>query len=274
MLRAGDQPELRLEDDRAGALAADEGAREIESMLGQQFVQVVAGHTARNAREARPNLVRVAIAHGAKRRIDLAAASAAAHDGVELRVGRRSDGQQRPVVEQDLQLFDVVDRLARQQGMGAARVVADHAAQRAAAVRGRIGPERQLVHLGGVPQRVEDDARLHAREPALGIDLEDPVHVLREIEHHGDVAALAGEAGAGAARQDRRVERAARRHRRDHIVRVAGDDEADRDLAVVGAVGRVERAAAAVEADLAADRPLQLQFEAGGLCERIDRFRV
>ncbi len=41
-------------------------------------------------------------------------------------------------------------------------------------------------------------------------------------------------------------------HRRDDIVFVAGNDDADGHLAVVGAVGRVERAAAAVEADLAA----------------------
>ncbi len=58
------------------------------------------------------------------------------------------------------------------------------------------------------------------------------------------------------------------------IVGIARDDEADRNLPVVRAVGGVERAAAAVEAHLAAHRPLQLAFEAGGLCERIDRFRV
>ena len=45
--------------------------------------------------------------------------------------------------------------------------------------------------------------------------------------------------------------------RRDDVVGVARDDEADRNLAVVGGVGGVERAAAGVEADLAADRALQ-----------------
>ncbi len=39
--------------------------------------------------------------------------------------------------------------------------------------------------------------------------------------HHGDVAGLAGEAGAAAARQDRRAVRAAHLDRRDDVVRVA-----------------------------------------------------
>ena len=39
-----------------------------------------------------------------------------------------------------------------------------------------------------------------------------------------------------------------------HVVGVARNDEADRHLAVVRAVGRVERAAAAIEPDLAVDR--------------------
>ena len=182
--------------------------------------------------------------------------------------------RRRAVVQQDLQLFDVVDRLAGEQGMRAAGVVADHAAERAAAVRRRIGSERQLMRFGGVAQRIEHHAGLHAREPADRIDLEDPVHVLREVEHHRDVAALAGEAGAGAPRQDRRVELPARRHRRDHIVGIARNDETDGNLTVVRAVGGVQRAAAAIEAHLAADHPLQLPFEVGGLGKRIDRFRV
>ena len=57
----------------------------------------------------------------------------------------------------------------------------------------------------------------------------------------------------------------ARRHGRDHVVGVARHDEADRHLAVVRAVGGVERAAAAVEADFAANLALQLPFEVGGL---------
>ena len=104
------------------------------------------------------------------------------------------------------QLLDVVDGLAGQQRMRAAGVVADHAAERAPAVRRGIGAEGEVVRSARLRKRIEDDARLHARERASRIELQDAVHVLREVEHHGDVAALAGEAGAGAPRQDRRAD--------------------------------------------------------------------
>ena len=83
-----------------------------------------------------------------------------ARDRLELGVAGRADGQLGAVVEQDAQLLDVVDRLAGQQRVRAARVVADHAAERAAAVRRRIGTERQLVRLGAVAQACR------ARRPA------------------------------------------------------------------------------------------------------------
>ena len=50
---------------------------------------------------------------------------------------------------------------------------------------------------------------------------------------------------------------------RDHVVDVAGNHDADRDLAIVRSVGRVKGAAAVVEADLAADRLAQVGCEGG-----------
>ena len=125
--------------------------------------------------------------------------------------------------------------------------------------------------LGARAKRVENDAGLHARDALLDVELENPVHVLREVEHDRDVAALAGEARARAAREDRRVERSARRHGRTHIVVVPRNDDADRHLAVVRGIGRVQRAAAAVEADFAAHGPPKLAVELGGPPERVDR---
>ena len=148
--------------------------------------------------------------------------------------------------------------------MRAAGVVADHAAERAAAVRRRIRPEREVMALRRDPQRVEDDARLNAREPLPGSISRIRFMYFVKSKHDRDVAALAGEARAGAARQHRRAELPAGGHRRDHVVGVARNDEADRNLAVVRAVGGVQRAAAAVEADFAADRSLQFGFEFGG----------
>ena len=102
--------------------------------------------------------------------------------------------------------------------MRAARVAADRPPKTAAAVRRRVRPEREMVKLRLCPQRVEDHARLNPRgQPAAGFQLEDAVHVLREIEDHGDVAALAGQAHLGAARKDRRAVLPAHRDGGDHI---------------------------------------------------------
>ena len=59
---------------------------------------------------------------------------------------------------------------AAQQPVHAATVVADHAAQGAARVGGRIGRIGQVMLLGCIAQPVENDARLHRSELRFGID--------------------------------------------------------------------------------------------------------
>ena len=157
------------------------------------------------------------------------------------------------VVRQDVELVDVVVGLPRHDCVHAAGVVADHSADRAVAVRGRVGTEREAVFLGRVAEVVEHDPGLDARELPGRVHLQDLVHVLREIEDDGDVAALAGEARAGAAGEDRRAELARQLDRRVDVVDGPREDHADRHLAVVRGVGGVERARAVVEADLAAN---------------------
>ena len=78
-----------------------------------------------------------------------------------------------------------------------------------------------------------------------------------EIEDDGDVAALPGKRCATAAAKQRRAELTAERDRGKNIVGIARKYDSDRNLAVVGAVGRVERAAAAVKADFAAESVAQ-----------------
>ncbi len=156
------------------------------------------------------------------------------------------------VVGDYIQGFDVVVCLAGHDGVDAAGVVADHAADGAAVMAGGIGREGQMIFFGGVSEMIEDDSGLHARDAPLGIDLEDISHVLREIENDGDVAALSGERGAAAAAKERSTEVATNGDGRENIVGIARKNNADRNLAVVGAVGRVERAAAVVEADVPA----------------------
>src|SRR5580692_4012515 len=134
--------------------------------------------------------------------------------------------------------------------MHAAGVVSYHATQGASVVARRVWTERQVVSFRGVPQTIEDHARLDPRYPALRIDLEDGGHVLREIEHHGDVAALSGERSSAAPAEDGRAIFASQRDSRDDIVDIAGQNHSDGNLAIVGTVRGVESAASIVEANL------------------------
>ncbi len=133
--------------------------------------------------------------------------------------------------------------------MDAAGIVADHAADGAAVVSGGIGGEGEVMFFGSVAEMVEDDSGLHAGDAAGGIDLEDFRHVLGKIQNDGDVAALSGERGAAAAAEQGRAEFAARGDCGENVILVARENDADRDLAVVGRVGRVEGATAGIETD-------------------------
>ena len=136
--------------------------------------------------------------------------------------------------------------------MRAAGIVADHAANGAVRVRRRIRAEYQSLRARLGLQRVEHGARLDASEPAFFIELDHPIHVLRHIDDDGHIAALAGEAGSTAAREHRGAVLAAQTQRFHHLVGIARQHHADGHLAIVGCVGRVQRAAALVEPDLAA----------------------
>ena len=257
--RLRDQLERRLEDRHARRLRADERARDLEPLLGEQLVEVVARDAARDLRIAGADLVGVRVGERAEPLGDRVRRAGAA----------APDAQPLAAVRQHLELHEVVrDARAGPVELGlhrvpAARVVAEHAAERAVGVRGRVRPEGQPVLLArGVAEVVEDAARLHARDAALGVDLEDVVEVLREVDQHRRVAALAGEARAPAAQDDRRPVLAADAVDLDELVHVARDDDADRRHPVVRGVGRVEGAAAGVEPDLALDRGAEVAGDA------------
>jgi hypothetical protein len=110
-----------------------------------------------------------------------------------------------------------------------------------------------MVLFGGGAEMVEHDPGLYAGDAAGRIDFKNPRHVFGEVEDDGDVAALSGERRAAAAAEQRRAELAAERNGRKNIVGITGENYADGNLAVIGAVGGVESAAAAVEADFTAN---------------------
>ena len=89
-------------------------------------------------------------------------------------------------------------------------------------------------------------ARLWSIEQALtkisGITMNqqdsDAIHVLRVIHDHRDVAGLAGQARAAATRGNRRSMHASDFEGRYDISRIAGNDDPDRHLSVIRAVGK------------------------------------
>ena len=130
------------------------------------------------------------------------------------------------------------------------------------------------MRLRPVAQCIEHHAWLDTGKPPAGIDLEDLIHVLGEVQHDGDIAALSRKARARPSSQHRGIEFPARRHCRNHVFRIARDHEANRNLAVIRPVRRVEGAAPAIETHLAPQRALQLAFQLERLREGIRRFSV
>ncbi len=130
------------------------------------------------------------------------------------------------------------------------------------------------MKFGCIPQRVTHNARLYASRFPAGIELQNVVHVFREIQDNSHVAALARQAGSRAAGQHGSAVAPAGRHGCDHVFGIARNDETDGHLAIVGAIRRVQRAASAIEADFAPDGPRQIALQFGRRTKRINRFCV
>jgi hypothetical protein len=173
--------------------------------------------------------------------------------------------QAHAVVGHHFQFFDIVVGLAGHYGMHTAGVVADHAADRASVMRRGIGSEREMEFFGGVAQVIKHDSGLHAGDTSCGIDLENLCHVLGEVEHDRDVAALTGERSTTAAAKYGCVKFATERDRSENIVSVAGQNDADRDLTIVGGIGRVDRPAARIKSNFPEDLAAQSFREPEGV---------
>ncbi|CAM5713155.1 hypothetical protein SHIRM173S_08582 [Streptomyces hirsutus] len=143
-------------------------------------------------------------------------------------------------------------RCPRRHGAGAAGVVADHAAEGAAAVGGGVGAETQPVRGGGLLEPVEDETGLHDGRAGLGIEGEQAVHVPGEVEHHTGSGGLPRDRRAAAARHHGDAVRPADRQRRRHVVGVPGSHHAERHPSVVGGVHGRQRPRGGAEVHLAA----------------------
>ena len=133
-----------------------------------------------------------------------------------------------------------------------------------------IGAESEMMLLRGGAQIVEHHAGLNARPPRAGIEVNDATQIFRKIHDHSDVAALAGETRAAAARQHGRAIAARHRERFNDVVGNFGDHDADRDLAVIRPVGGIERARAGIEAHFTANPAAEI----GGETRRVHIGRI
>src|ERR1035438_3691661 len=115
------------------------------SRFRQKLVEVVSGDTAGDAGKLCPDQIAVAAANRAHLGIDFPLSGAWLGEMIQILLAGGADRHDGPVVEQNSQLFDVVDRFAAEQGMGATGVISDHSADGAAIVRGRIGREDELM---------------------------------------------------------------------------------------------------------------------------------
>ena len=221
---AGHEPDRGLGDQGQGSLAADEEGGEVPPVLGQEVLQRVAGDLALEAAEA-----------GADGREVGCDEFGQAVDGVHAQAAGAGRGLA-PVGQEQAQPVDVVRGPPEGHGVGAAGVVADHAAEGRPVLRGGVGPEAQPEGGRGLLQVGHDHARLDAGGAGVGVDAEDGVHVAGEIEDdpRADGVARAGRAAAAAG--DRYAEFAGDGQGGGDVLRIDRADDRARRYPVVRGV--------------------------------------
>lgn len=252
-----DQVEFGVQHGDEGPLTADERLGQVEPVLRQEGVQVVAGDPPGDVRETVAHLLPVAPDDLAQAPVDLRPAPAGAEDPVELVVRGGADPETGSVVGQDLEAAHVVHGLAVGLGRGATGVVADHAAQGTVAVGGGFGAELEFVRGEQPVELVEHDSGFDHTGPALGVGPDHAVAVLRPVDDDSGVGTLPSQAGPAAAGEDRYTEPRAHPDGRRTGVDAAGNDHPERDLAVVGAVGGVGAETPPVESHLRVHVPTE-----------------
>ncbi len=254
----------RFEHRDTSSFAAGQRPRDVEPFLRQKIVQIVTRNAPRNFRITLANERRVFVPQRFQLAVNLAARTAVADDAFELVFARRANPHPSAIVSEDFQFMQVVGGACarpgklRHDGVNAARVVADHPADGAMVMRGRVGPKGEPMRLRRLPHTIEHNSRPRRRESFLRIDRDELVKIFRHVHHDRDVAALSGQARAAAARQNGRAMAPRGQDNLGDVLHIARDHDADRHLAIVRTIGRVKRATAIIKADFAADFGAQL----------------
>ena len=263
----GHQTDLRLDDEAERAFGAHQHPREVDGAVRMhELVEVVATDAAQDFREPAFDLGRVAPAKFRYDSIRAGLDAIASSCLVQLGSGQGPQVSELSIRQHHPLLADVIDRLAVEHGAGSARVVSHHAANRGAAGRRHIGREAKVERAQLRVQVVKHHAGFHARPPLVGVDLEDPVQVLRRIEHQSRANGLTGLRGAAASGRDRHTMPRSDVHRVHYRFGRAREDHAQRLDLIDAGVGRVERARDAIEPHLTVDGGFKFALEGYHRC--------
>ncbi|AQA21390.1 D-lactate dehydrogenase domain protein [Rhodococcus sp. MTM3W5.2] len=153
--------------------------------------------------------------------------------------------------------MDVVGGAAPGDGPGSACIVADHPAEGAAVLCGRIRAEPQPVRRGRPLEGAQHNAGLHNGGPAVGIERHDAVEVSAEVEDQSGPDRVARHGGSGPTGGHRKVVGAADLHDRRHVLVGAREHHHIGHDAVVGGVGAVLGPASGAVVHLARDPRVQ-----------------
>ncbi len=145
--------------------------------------------------------------------------------------------------------------------MWPAGVVADHPAERAPAVGGRVRAEAQAVRGGRGLQRVEHHSRLHPGQPGRRVDFEHRVEVAGEVEDHTGADGVTRYRRTGASDGERYTLLAAEGDDGGHIIDASGQHHRLRWHPVVRRIGGVQRAGPGVGSRLTTHRGPQRTAE-------------
>src|SRR6202008_3575485 len=104
-----------------------------------------AGDAARDVGEALANKIAVSGGDALQFRVEAATPATCCTNGFQFRARSGADFHARTIVGEDLELLDVVIGLSGHDRVHAARVVANHAAQSAAIMRGGVRRESEMV---------------------------------------------------------------------------------------------------------------------------------
>ena len=192
----------------------------------------------------------------------------AAHPRFQLCAIYRSEVRRVAVGKHDIHRLHIVNRLAIHNRVRAAGIVAERAANIAAAAGARVRREEQAAGRNLVVQLVEDNARLSSHPAFFGVQFHHIAHVPREVHHDGVRNRLPGEARACAAWKHRHIVAIRGLHHGDNIVRIPWQNDAHRLYLVDARVRAVQHASHIVKAHFARD--IAPQFLHQFPCVRFD----